>query len=130
MVQSLHQSGHPGERIAQCLPGPRRPQHYTIADAAYGKMIGAMANDAHAAANAAQLRLLQEELAAALTLSEHPAVTGPTNLTAVEIAGLPPEPYRMEQWESEAAWDLPPAEQDTVWPDVEVTRPGLEERSA
>lgn len=89
-----------------------------------------MADDTHAAANVEQLRLLQEELAAALTLSGHPAATGPTDLTPAEIAGLPREPYRVEQGESEATWDLSPAEQDTVWPDVEFTRPGPEEWSA
>ena len=61
-----------------------------------------MADDAHAAANAAQLRLLQEELAAALTLPGHPAATGST--------------------------DLPPAE-NAAWPEAEFTRPGPEERS-
>ena len=59
-----------------------------------------MADDAHAAANAAQLRLLQEELAAALP--GDPAATGSTDLTPAENA---------------------------AWPEAEFTRPGPEERS-
>lgn len=88
-----------------------------------------MVDDAHAAANVEQLRLLEKELAAALVLLRHPAAT---DLTPAKIAGLPREPYRVEQGEGEAAWDLPPAERDTaaVWPDVEFTRTGPEERSA
>lgn len=95
-------------------------------------MIGTMVDDAHAAANAAQLRLLQEELNAALTLLEYPAATAPTDLIPPETTRLPPGPYRVEQGESEAARDLPPAERDTaaVWPDVEFIQPGPEERFA
>lgn len=104
----------------------------TRADAASGRMIGTMADDAHAAANVEQLRLLEKELAAALVLLRHPAAMDPTDLIPAKIAGLSREPYRVEQGEGEAAWDLPPAERDTaaVWPDVEFTQPGPEERSA
>ena len=89
-----------------------------------------MADDAHAAANAAQLRLLQEELGVALPAD--PAAICPAALIPGGIAGLLPEPYRVTQRESEAIRYLPPAERDTIatWPDVEFTRPGPAERSA